>query len=132
MTTLTTDPLCQEAAIFSAAESTHPEHTLFGVTDGKAVGTYLELKFRTYLVDKGYIFAEGNTANDLDFPGLTIDMKVTSIKQPQSSCPFCSIRQKIYGLSYGNVLVTVMSVVGQRLVNPLDSQRAKGRGCGHA
>jgi hypothetical protein len=27
-------------------------------------------------------------------------MKVTSIKQPQSSCPFKSARQKIFGLSY--------------------------------
>ena len=27
-------------------------------------------------------------------------MKVTSIKQPQSSCPFKSARQKIYGLGY--------------------------------
>lgn len=27
-------------------------------------------------------------------------MKVTSIRQPQSSCPFSSARQKIYGLGY--------------------------------
>jgi hypothetical protein len=104
LTTLTTSLLCQEASIFSAAESIHPEHTLFGVTDGKAVGTYLELKFRTYLIDKGYIFDEGNAASGLDFPGLNVDMKVTSIKQPQSSCPFRSIRQKIYGLGYSLVI----------------------------
>jgi hypothetical protein len=29
-----------------------------------------------------------------------VDIKVTSIKQPQSSCPFKSARQKIYGLGY--------------------------------
>jgi len=29
-----------------------------------------------------------------------VDMKVTSIKQPQSSCPFKSARQKIFGLGY--------------------------------
>lgn len=28
-------------------------------------------------------------------------MKVTNIRQPQSSCPFKSARQKIYGLGYG-------------------------------
>jgi len=28
-------------------------------------------------------------------------MKVTSIRQPQSSCPFKSARQKIFGLGYG-------------------------------
>jgi hypothetical protein len=104
LTTLTTTLLRQEAGVFSAAESIHPEHTLFGVTDGKAVGTYLELKFRTYLIDKGYIFDEGNAANGLDFPGLNVDMKVTSIKQPQSSCPFRSIRQKIYGLGYSLII----------------------------
>ena len=32
--------------------------------------------------------------------GLGVDMKVTSIKQPQSSCPYESARQKIYGLGY--------------------------------
>lgn len=42
MTTLTVEILCSEAAIFSAAESQHPEPLLYGITDGKAVGTYLE------------------------------------------------------------------------------------------
>lgn len=101
---LTAGIVCQEARIFSAAESEHEEHSLFGVTDGKAVGTYLELKFRTYLIDKGYVFESGNAASGLDFPGLNLDMKVTSIKQPQSSCPFRSVRQKIYGLGYSLIV----------------------------
>ncbi len=42
MITLTVETLCSEATIFSAAESNHPEPLLYGVTDGKAVGTYLE------------------------------------------------------------------------------------------
>jgi len=104
LTALTIPLLCQEARVFSAAESKHPEHTLFGVTDGKAVGTYLELKFRAYLLNRGYKFEEGNAANGLDFPSLNVDMKVTSIKQPQSSCPFRSIRQKIYGLGYALIV----------------------------
>lgn len=29
-----------------------------------------------------------------------MDIKVTSIRQPQSSCPFKSARQKVYGLGY--------------------------------
>ncbi len=33
-------------------------------------------------------------------PGLAVDMKVTSIRQPQSSCPFKHARQKIFGLGY--------------------------------
>lgn len=93
--------LCEEAREFSRIESRHPEPSLYGVTDGKAVGTYLEAKFRGYLHAKGYEFEAGNAANGLDFPSLNVDIKVTSIKQPQSSCPFRSIRQKIYGLGYG-------------------------------
>jgi len=98
--TLTIKSLCKEAEVFSAAESVHPEPALFGTTDGKAIGTYLEHKFRAYLKMKRYDFEAGNAANGLDFPGLKVDIKVTSIKQPQSSCPFRSIRQKVYGLGY--------------------------------
>ena len=38
--TLTIETLLTEAALFSVAESIHDEPALFGVTDGKAVGTY--------------------------------------------------------------------------------------------
>ena len=103
MTILTIEALCNEAAIFSAAESRHPEPLLYGVTDGKAIGTYLEQKFRLYLKNK-YDFVEGNSANGIDFPGLLVDVKVTSIKQPQSSCPFKSARQKIFGLGYALII----------------------------
>ncbi|MDL5057237.1 restriction endonuclease [Geitlerinema calcuttense] len=99
MLTLTVETLCSEAAIFSAVESQHLEPLLYGVTDGKAVGTYLEHKFKLYLKEN-YEFLEGNAASGIDFPGLFVDIKVTSIKQPQSSCPFKSARQKIFGLGY--------------------------------
>jgi hypothetical protein len=42
----------------------------------------------------------GNAAKGIDFPGLDVDVKVTSIKQPQSSCPYKNAKQKIYGLGY--------------------------------
>lgn len=99
MPNLTVEVLRKEAAKFSATESTHSEKSLYGVTDGKAVGTYLEHKFKAYLREK-YIFESGNSASGIDFPHLAIDIKVTSINQPQSSCPFKSARQKIYGLGY--------------------------------
>lgn len=95
--------LLAEAAAFSTAESAHAEPALFGVTDGKAVGTYLEHKFTAYLMDK-YSFAGGNSASGLDIPSLSVDIKVTSVKQPQSSCPFKSARQKIYGLGYSLIV----------------------------
>ena len=92
-------PLQKEAAIFAVAESQHAEPSLFGVTDGKAVGTYLEHKFQTELLNR-YAYPKGSSAKGIDFPGLDVDIKVTSIRQPQSSCPFKSARQKIYGLGY--------------------------------
>ena len=87
MPLLTVNTLCTEAALFSALESQHSEPLLYGVTDGKAVGTYLEQKFKNYL-KVNYDFVLGNSASGIDFPELLIDMKTTRIKQPQSSCPF--------------------------------------------
>jgi hypothetical protein len=109
MPKLTIQSLCKEAATFSAAQSKTPEKSLFGVTDGKAVGTYLEHKFRDYLKSR-YTFDIGSSASGIDFPGLQVDMKVTSIRQPQSSCPFKSARQKVYGLGY-SLLVFVYDKV---------------------
>jgi len=96
---LTLETLKGEAKSFAAAESAHREPALYGVTDGKAVGTYFEHKFQAYLHAR-YEYAEGSSASGMDFPGLGVDMKVTSVRQPQSSCPFKSARQKIYGLGY--------------------------------
>jgi hypothetical protein len=104
---LTTDILKREAKKFSVAESRHDEPSIYGSTDGKAVGTYLEHKFKAYL-EKTYTFVKGNSASGIDFPDelINTDIKVTSITQPQSSCPFKSARQKVYGLGY-NLLVFV-------------------------
>jgi hypothetical protein len=103
MPILTVEALRSEAAVFSATESAHLEPLLYGITDGKAIGTYLEQKFRLYLKGK-YDFLEGNSASGIDFPELAVDIKVTSVKQPQSSCPFKSARQKIYGLGYSLII----------------------------
>ena len=96
---LTIEALQEEAANFAAMETQHDEPTLYGVTDGKAVGTYLEHKFTSYLAAK-YEYEKGNSASGIDLPGLGVDIKVTSVKQPQSSCPFKSAAQKIFGLGY--------------------------------
>ncbi|RMD96472.1 MAG: restriction endonuclease, partial [Bacteroidetes bacterium] len=96
---LTVNLLCKEANIFAQKESSHFEPALYGVTDGKAIGTYLEHKFQRFLREK-YEYVEGSSAKGIDFPELEVDMKVTRITQPQSSCPFKSARQKIYGLGY--------------------------------
>jgi len=96
---LTVPLLQKEAGAFARAESKHPEPSLFGVTDGKAVGTYLEHKFQISLQGR-YGYVRGSSAKGIDFPELGVDIKVTSIRQPQSSCPFKNARQKIYGLGY--------------------------------
>lgn len=96
---LTIEALRAEATTFAAAESAHEEPSLYGVTDGKAVGTYLEHKFQRILHMK-YRYQEGSSAIGIDFPELNVDLKVTSVKQPQSSSPFKSARQKVLGLGY--------------------------------
>ena len=103
--TLTISNLPQAAAEFCRIYSNVPQHELYGVTDGKAIGTFVEHLFQHFL-EEHYIIAAGNSAKGLDLPSLNTDIKVTSITQPQSSCPFRDSKQKIYGLGY-NLIVFV-------------------------
>jgi len=102
---LTIDNVILEARVFCISESTLPNKDLYGITDGKAVGTHIEHKFQQYLYSK-YDMSVGSSAKGIDLPSIDTDIKVTSIKQPQSSCPFKDAKQKIYGLGY-NLLVFV-------------------------
>ena len=97
---LTTDDLLAEAGRFAAAQTLRDEPSLYGITDGKAVGTHIERRFSEQL-GRVYDYNRGSAASGLDFPELRVDMKTTSARQPQSSCPFRNARQKIYGLGYG-------------------------------
>jgi hypothetical protein len=107
MQKLSIEILVKEAKAFCEKESKYDNPDLFGITDGKAVGTFIEHKFQNYLSSK-YDYIIGSSANGIDMPteDINTDVKVTSIKQPQSSCPFRNARQKIYGLGY-NLLVFV-------------------------
>lgn len=104
---LTIAKLIEEAQIFCTEQSKLQHSELYGVTDGKAVGTYIEHKFQTQLNEK-YEVLVGSSAKGIDLPSdnTQTDIKVTSIKQPQSSCPFKDAKQKIFGLGY-NLLVFV-------------------------
>ncbi len=104
---LTIPQMLNEAKNFAEIESSYAEPSLFGVTDGKAVGTYIEHKFKAYLA-QNYEVAFSSSASGIDLPELNVDIKVTSINQPQSSCPFKSARQKIFGLGY-SLLIFVYS-----------------------
>lgn len=100
--------LLQKSAVDFCKEMSKKNHpSLLSATDGKTVGTYVEHKFKDYL-GKRFNVDIGNSADGIDLPGRAIntDIKVTSITQPQSSCPFKDIEQKIYGLGY-NLLVFV-------------------------
>ncbi len=93
-------PLLKESAqLYAQQLGSEQIRDLYGTTDGKAIGTYIEQKFRRYLEDR-YMFIPGNSASGIDFPDLQVDLKATSIVQPQSSCPFKSASQKVYGLGY--------------------------------
>ena len=80
---------------------------LVGVTDGKAVGTFVEHRLKNYLSER-FEIQIGNSASGIDLPSeeINTDIKVTSKKQPQSSCPYKSSHQKIFGLGY-NLLILV-------------------------
>lgn len=97
--------LVDAAREFAVAFSARPHPKLLGVTDGKAVGTYIEAEFKGSLHDAGIIDPdEGNAAKGIDLPTFGVDIKVTSIRQPQSSSPFASFKQKIEGLGYDLLL----------------------------
>ncbi len=49
---LTLETLKAEAQRFAEVTSGHHEPALYGVTDGKAIGTYFERQFRLYLVTR--------------------------------------------------------------------------------
>jgi len=104
---LTIEKLMEEAQLFCVEQSRFQHQELYGVTDGKAVGTLIEHKFQTHLNEK-YEVLVGSSARGIDLPSDNIqtDIKVTSIRQPQSSCPFRDAKQKIFGLGY-NLLVFV-------------------------
>ena len=100
--------LISSAKEFCKIESEQNRKELFGVTDGKAVGTFVEHAFQHYLEER-FDMTVGSSAVGLDLPSVNCDIKVTSIKQPQSSCPYKDSKQKIYGLGY-NLIVFVISV----------------------
>lgn len=108
---LTIEKLKAEAKAFCIKESQTQNKILYGVTDGKAVGTYIEHKFKEQLNSK-FSTTIGSSAHGIDLPAEDIltDIKVTSIKQPQSSCPFKDAKQKIFGLGY-NLLVFVYNKI---------------------
>ena len=99
MRTLTVPDLQSAAGAFARQIHLSPIPDLFGVTDGKALGTFVEGALHDYLESR-FEYTRGSAARGIDFPDQNVDLKVTSIRQPQSSCPYRSAEQKVYGLGY--------------------------------
>ena len=100
---LNTKHLIKSAKEFCATQSKVYRTELYGITDGKAVGTFVEHLFKDFLAQR-YDLTIGNSASGLDLPSINTDIKVTSSKQPQSSCPYKDSKQKIYGLGYNLII----------------------------
>lgn len=113
-TVLTIPDLISCAHEFCEAENGVLREELYGVTDGKAVGTLVEHLFKIHLTER-YDLTIGNSANGLDLPSVNTDIKVTSIKQPQSSCPYKDSKQKIYGLGYNLIVFVYKKVDDERV-----------------
>jgi len=104
---LTIEKLFEATKDFCITEGNVNFTELVGITDGKAVGTFVEHRLKDYLTARFNVPA-GSSASGIDLPSedINTDIKVTSIKQPQSSCPYKDSRQKLFGLGY-NLLVLV-------------------------
>ena len=96
---LTLEGLQAEAARFAASSHGRHETDLYGIMDSKRISTFIEHAFREHLTES-YQFEAGSSASGIDFPALNTDIKLTNARQPQSSCPFESADQKVYGLGY--------------------------------
>ncbi|MFC9828215.1 restriction endonuclease [Streptomyces albogriseolus] len=101
---LTIETLKDAAKLFADEHNYIGVPQLYGVNDGKTVGTYAESAFNEF-ISLNYQHRPGNAAKGIDFPDLNVDLKFTSIRQPQSSCPFRSAQQKVYGLGYHILLM---------------------------
>ncbi len=116
--------LHSEAAAFAASLDDLPIPELFGTTDGKTLGTWIESRFDEFLARR-YAFASGSAAHGIDFPELNVDLKATFASQPQSSCPFRDASQKVFGLGYHLLVFTYDKTdVGETGVAYVDVENA--------
>ena len=69
--------LKKEAKIFCEFMKKENHSSLIGVTDGKAVGTYVEHRFQDYISSK-YEIEIGSSAKGIDLPGAEIEQVLFS------------------------------------------------------
>lgn len=78
---LTIDILIEEAKAFSQMLSAQNHSSLIGVTDGKAVGTYVEHLFQNHLSRK-YTMTIGSSASGIDLPSVNTDIQLVFLFFP--------------------------------------------------
>lgn len=120
---LTIDILIKEAKTFCEWESQYDNPDLFGITDGKAVGTFIEHKFQNYLSSK-YTYIIGSSASCIDMPSedINTDVKVTSVKQLNLPTPpeqgYLTISNVLqWRLQYGRIVELSDNVVWNNFYN---------------
>lgn len=99
---LTVESLKAEASSF-VRSPLRSDGVLFGINDGKTIGSFVEKAFKNRLRQK-YEFDPVDLATGIDLPLINVDIKTSRVSRPQSSCPYESAEQKVYGLGY-NLLV---------------------------
>ena len=99
MSDLTLETLKTVVGDFVKEIGTAPISELYGITDDEAVSGYVEQSFHHWLRSR-FTYAQGGSASGMNFPQLGVELKVTSIRRPQSICPFRDASQKVYGLGY--------------------------------
>ena len=95
--TLAIERMAASAKAFCAQYGGVPQEALYGVTDGKAAGTFVEHLLEDYLSQR-YDMASGNSARGLGLPSANTGIKAASPVRPQSGCPCRDSKQKKYGL----------------------------------
>jgi hypothetical protein len=131
---LTLETLIKEAKAFCERESNFGNKELFGVTDGKAVGTFIEHKFTDYL-EKNYDVFIGSSANGIDMPSDDIIAYLTDRNLPADEITMRDLAEEIlrnkpvqgyltisnalqWRLQYGRIVKLTESVEGIiRIVN---------------
>lgn len=112
---LTIETLIKEAEAFCERESNFGNKELFGVTDGKAVGTFIEHKFTNYL-EKNYDVFIGSSADEIAMRDLAEE--ILRNKPEQGYLTISNALQ--WRLQYGRIVKLTESVEGIiRIVNKI-------------
>jgi hypothetical protein len=70
----------------------------------KRTVTAIERQFHDQL-EENFAHVRGSSSKGIDLPQLNYDIKITSLREPQSSAPYGHASERIFGLPYGILLL---------------------------